>query len=336
MNFALTLALAFLSLPAFAHVKWFATNTDQGAMITSFSQLNYPSFWFLLSLSVVTIALLVYLDRKLESWSPYSRLNKLLASYSHEAEVYLRVFAGAALLLAWADDTIIAPELKVSEFVGWWEFWLVILLLTRTTAWIAGLGMMALYFYAILHFGFFHLLDYLVYATVAYFFIVGAPFLKKNKAIYASRIPALYVGLGFSLCWAALEKIVFPHWGLDVLSQRPELTFGLNHEFFLLACAFIELSLGYLLIVGILQRPLALTITVVFVLTTMVFGKTEVIGHTILHGALLVFVLVGQGGYFNPPIKIHRSTAMRAIFAGVNFVVVTGLLGFAYLKMSSH
>ena len=195
--------------------------------------------------------------------------------------------------------------------------------------------MIALYIYAVTHFGFFHMLDYLVYLAIGYYFLVSAPVPGKSKVMQGSRIPVLYFGLGFSLCWAALEKIVFPHWGLNVLSQKPQLTFGMDHEFFLLACAFIELSLGYLLIIGLLQRPLALTITVVFLLTSMVFGKTEVIGHTILHGALLVFTVVGAGHYYTPPVKLHRGLVMRALFAAVNFVVVVGVLAYAYMKMSA-
>ena len=156
----------------------------------------------------------------------------------------------------------------------------------------------------------------------------------KNPKIYNLRVPALYIGLGFSLYWAALEKVFYPTWGLDVLSQHPGLTMGLNPEFFLLACAFVELCLGYLLIIGLLQRPMALTITLVFFSTTAVFGKVEVIGHTLLHGALLVFIVMGPGSYYKPPVKIHKNIWLRAAFTAVNFIIVTALLAYPYNLVS--
>ena len=36
-------------------------------------------------------------------------------------------------------------------------------------------------------------------------------------------IPALYATIGFSLCWVALEKIVYPRWALYLLEQHPQL-----------------------------------------------------------------------------------------------------------------
>lgn len=319
----------FFLFPAFAqaHVKWFAGYSYDQAP-AEWASLNHTAFWSLLILSFFTIGLLVYGNTVLEKWSAYSRLNSRLESHSGKAGLILRIFTGASLLLSWQADSMIAPELKISsQFWGYFQFVLALLMLGAKTSAIAGAGMMLLYIYAITQYGLFHLADYVVYAAIGYFLLVSV---SKNQRILNSRIPALYIGLGFSLCWAALEKIFYPTWGLEILQQQPGLTMGLPHEFFLLACAFVEVSLGYLLIIGLLQRPLALTITLVFFTTTAFFGKTEIVGHTILHGALLVFIVVGPGGYFRPPIDWHKSLAMRAAFASVNFLIVGGLLGFAY------
>jgi uncharacterized membrane protein YphA (DoxX/SURF4 family) len=323
----------WLPATAQAHVKWFSRfGYDQAPQ--GLSQLNNPTFWSLLALTVVTLALFVYLDRKLETWEPYRKLDQKLRSYEEQAPVILRIFTGASLLLAWQGDSMIAPELKIpSQAVGWYQFGLCLLLLGRFTSAFAGAGMIALYLYAITQYGMFHMLDYLVYPAIGYFLLVSN---AKELRIRSSRVPALYLGLGFSLCWAALEKIFYPNWGLEVLQQAPGLTMGLPHEFFLLSCAFVELSLGYLLIIGLIQRPLALTITLVFFTTTAFFGKTEVVGHTLLHGALLVFIVLGTGGYYKPPIALHRNLGLRMAFASVNFVIVLALLGGAYHALSSQ
>ncbi len=321
-----------LTIPftAFAHVKWFTRSSD--TRVVPFSDLNHPAFWFLLGLSVVTLALFTYADRLLENWPAYQKFNNTLESYANRATVILRVFTGASLLLSWQADSMIAPELKIhSGSVGWFQFVLALLLLFAKTTPIAGVGMIGLYFYAMKDYGFFHMLDYLVYPAIGYFFLVAS---FKNKQISQTRIPALYIGLGFSLCWAALEKVFFPHWGMDVLRQEPMLTMGLPPDFFLLACAFVELSLGYLLIIGLMQRPLALTITLVFLTTSSFFGKTEVIGHTILHGALLVFTVLGPGKYYPPPIEFHQRLGLRAAFVAINFVIVIGLLAATYHWMA--
>ena len=106
--------------------------------------------------------------------------------------------------------------------------------------------------------------------------------------------------------------------------------FGVPLEFFLLGTAFVEFSLGYLLILGVLGRPLALTITIVFLLTTLVLGKTEVIGHTLLHGALIVFVIRGTGEVYRPPIAFNRRLPLRVAFGAINFALLLGILIFPY------
>lgn len=325
------LTILLYSFSAMAHVKWF-TRSRMDLPPTPLHSLNTFNFWFLTVLSVLTIALFVYFDERFSKWKAYVKFDRYLESFSKNSVLILRIFTGAALLLSWQADSMIAPELRLSSnLIGWLQFFMALLLLGRQTASITGLLMIFVYFYAMSQYGFFHLLDYLVYPAIGYFLAVSN---FQNPRIKYSRIPALYFGLGFSLCWAALEKIFFPNWGLDVLVQHPALTMGLPDSFFLLACAFIELSLGYLLIIGLLQRPLALTITLVFFTTTAFFGKAELIGHTILHGALLVFIVVGPGGYYPRPIDFHKRLWLKAAFAGINFVLVAALLGFLYHQMS--
>lgn len=331
MNRALLLILTVIPQFSLAHVKWF-TDYSINQPPASFSELNHFSFWFLFGLSIITLALFVYFDRKLESWSAYNTLNNHLMNFSDRAVIVLRVFTGAALLLAWQDDSMIAPELTIEHpFIGWLQFFMALGFLWSLTTPVSGTAMIGLWFYAMAQYGFFHMLDYLIYPAIGLFLILS---FVKNPRVFNLRVPTLYIGLGFSLCWAALEKIFYPQWGLDVISQNPALTMGLDPEFFLLACAFVELCLGYLLIIGLLQRPLALVITLVFFTTTVFFGKVEVIGHTILHGALIVFIILGQGNYYKPPVEIHKNLKLRSAFAAVNFVFVFILLALPYWYFS--
>ena len=54
----------------------------------------------------------------------------------------------------------------------------------------------------------------------------ASPFSSRRPAPRASagwRLPALFATVGFSLCWVALEKLVYPQWGLYVIGRHPQL-----------------------------------------------------------------------------------------------------------------
>ena len=179
--------------------------------------------------------------------------------------------------------------------------------------------MLALYGYGFSLFTALHMLDYVFFAGVGVAFLVSQAPSERARAL---GLPALYLTVGFSLCWVALEKLVYPEWGLYVLSQNPQLALGFPLDFFLTAAAFVEFSLGYLLIICLLQRPFALVVTLVFFTTTLVFGKTEVIGHTLIHAALLVFLIEGPGTVYRAPYTFHTRPALRTAFASVNLGIL--------------
>jgi uncharacterized membrane protein YphA (DoxX/SURF4 family) len=314
-------------------VKWFS-NYDFQQKPLEFSDLNTPVFWFLFGLSIVSLPLFVWLDRIAENSPLYNKVNSFLDRYSDQGPLIMRVAMGAVLLMSWQGDSVIAPEIPVGTPIwGWFQFLLALLLLFRETTPYAGAGILILYMKGISEHGFFHMLDYVVYPAVGLFLILSY---MKNEKYRNLNLPVLYSGLGFSLCWVAFEKMIYPFWGLSVLEQAPALTMGLPHGFFLLSCAFIEFTLGYMLIIALLHRPLAVIITLVFFTTTCFFGKMEIVGHTILHGALLVFIVKGPGSYYQAPIRIHKSFVMRTLFACVNFVILFFLLAIPYQKMSSN
>ena len=317
------LLVAGTAQPAWAHVKWFS-RFSFGDRPRTAAEVLTPTFVALALLSMATIAAMVLLDRRLAGIPTYRRVNDWLSSRSDRAVLVMRIGAGAALLLSWQADAMLAPELRVAEgWLGWFQFALAFLLLFDRTVALAGAGLMVLYAIGVFRFGPFHMLDYVVYAGIGYYLAVSG---AGERKIRGTGLPALYASVGFSLCWVALEKMVYPQWGLYVLEQNPALSLGLPLSFFLLAAAFVEFSLGYLLIINLLQRPLALVITLVFFTTTLVFGKVEVIGHTPIHAALVVFLLEGPGRVYRPPVALHRGLGLRTAFAAVNFALLLALL----------
>jgi len=307
---------------ALAHVKWFA-DFDFGDRPATFSQLLSPTFLALAALSFIAVGMLAVAERRLEEERWYARVNGWLAARSEHGLLVLRVTVGASLLLSWQADSLLAPELPAAAWIGWAQFAAAFLLLFARTVPIAGALMLGLFALALGRHGAFHMLDYLHIAGVAWFLVVAQ---SRSRRLRETRIPVLYLTVGFSLCWLAMEKFLHPQWTLYLLEQNPGLALGLDPDFFRVAAAFVEFALGYLLIICLFQRPLALVITCVFFMTTLVFGKTEVIGHTLIHGALIVFLLEGPGRFYRPPIAFHERTALRAAFAAVNYALLLGVL----------
>lgn len=328
-KFAMTFLGLFIATTALAygHVKWFSEFSFDDRPL-NLSEAVGPLFIGLLILSMVVISAMVLLEKKLQDWPLYSHIDEWLQNKKGNSLLIMRIVTGATLLLSWQGDAILVPELQAAGgWLGWYQFILAFMLLFDRFVKYSGAGLILLYIYSIFQFGAFHMLDHFLFAGAGYFLMVSD---SENQKIKESRLPVLYATVGFSLCWLAIEKIIYPQWALYILEQNPQLTLGLDVEFFLMSAAFVEFALGYLLIICLLQRPLALIITLVFFSTTLVFGKVEVIGHTLAHGALIVFLLEGPGSIYKTPITFHKKLSMRAAFGAVNFAILLGILLFAY------
>jgi uncharacterized membrane protein YphA (DoxX/SURF4 family) len=331
-NLYTLLALLAATFTASAHVKWFATWSFNDAPRT-IGEIITPPFIGLTALTIVALMASVFIDRRLGDTPWYKRIIAWFDARQPYALLVLRIGLGMTLMLAWAGDTLLTPDLPLSNpVIGWVQFILALLLIFPQTVPVAGAGTLLLYLLGIVEFGAFYMLDYFIFVGVGIYLIVAK---LPNARLQSLRLPALYFSVGFSLVWVAIEKIIYPQWGMDVLAANPALTLGLDPSFFLLAAAFVELALGYLLIIGLLERPMAVVITLVFFTTTVIFGKTEVIGHTIIHAALIAFLLEGTRRTVYPaPIDIHRTLGWRVAFAAVNFVLMVALLLIPYQLMS--
>lgn len=321
--------LLFLALPqnTFAHVKWFSQFSFLDEPRT-FTQILTPIYLSMIVLTILVIGVMVYLERTLSNQGWYGRLNDWLSDRQPYSMLIMRIAIGAVLLINWASNAVLTPELAAPNgWVSWLQFVLAIGLIFPKTTYLSGAGLLLLYLLAIFEFGIFHMLDYLHFAGIGVYFLVSD---FEDEKLRGLALPALYATIGFSLIWLGYEKLVYPEWALYLLDQNPQLALGLNPLFFLQAAAFVELALGYLLIIGLLERPLAATITLVFFMTTMIFGKLEVIGHTPIHAALVVFLFNGPGAFYKPPIAIHERLNWRMAFGMVNFVILMVLFGLAY------
>ena len=322
-----------IQLPAFGHVKWFSSFAYIDKPL-SLPEILTPLFFILALTSLLGISASVFIDDFFVRQPWYKKIEDVLNKYAGKSDLIIRIATGSVLLLSWQSGTWLVPELDVeNQLIEFSQLILALLIVSNRLTRYAGVGLILHYFAALYVYDFVHLFDYIYILGAGYYLVVVS---SPKKTWRASALPALYASVGFSLFWVAIEKIVYPQWALSILNSKPFLTMGFDPEFFLLASAFVEISLGFLLIVCLLQRPIALAITGLFISTTLVFGKLEFIGHAIVHAALIVFVLRGSGTTFRTPITFFYHIHQRVIFSALAFSLMLVVLIPWYTHLASR
>lgn len=325
----LFLGLLLLLSPFYAdaHVKWF---TKLEPVKETIENILSSLFMSVALLSAIIISLLPQIlpvlskwkwsqaiDHKLDSWRVYSRA---LLKYGTAAALVIQVFSG----------TVLAPEFQITQSWMSYVMWGIILLLVvphhiATKA--ASLGLFGVIGYLTQQNGLFHMLDYGFYVAIAFALLI-----EKTK-IENWGFPFLYLGTGLSLCWVAVEKWVYPGLSLDIVATHHVPTFGFAPSAFIVLAAFIEFVVGYLLVVGVLNRTLSVVVTLIFISTTLLFGYTEVVGHFMIHILLIIFLIEGVS-FYNPPIKMHERKIDQIVFIFLNFLFMLGMFLLIYYRFA--
>lgn len=301
--------------PTFLHVKWF-TDPGHNQVLHYSDIISQPGFLLWLAVTLAGLLLSAVFNEKLKRVPWIDRIHHVLDKGKPYLPEILRYGLGIGLLLQLASASYLAPELHGDR---WWIKLLLVAavagLISRKTLVVSSVSLAALYGTAISEFGLFHALDYSFYLGIIYFLLVA------NTRWKATATPMLYLFTGFSLAWVAFEKFAMPGMAVDIVKEYGIPTFGFSVEHFILISAFIEIGLAWSFIVGILNRFVSLLVTLVFITTTTVFGFTEIIGHTVVHTLLIMFVIEGEGA-FRTPFEFHRSPVLRCLFVLVNFCVL--------------
>jgi uncharacterized membrane protein YphA (DoxX/SURF4 family) len=116
---------------------------------------------------------------------------------------------------------------------------------------------------------------------------------------FSSALPVLRIGVGLTLITLALHnKFLNPTLTVAVVSEY-ELNFmhvfGFTDVHFAFSAAVTELTFGLLILAGVATRTVVATLSVFFILTLIVFGPVELLGHLPLLGVALLLVLRGSG-----------------------------------------
>jgi len=120
----------------------------------------------------------------------------------------------------------ITPELKTSEiWVPWLHLAMGLFALSRRTAFITGLGIIFLYAVSIEHYGIYHLIDYMIFLGIGFFFMASASDSAKWRK---SAFVVLFASTGLTLTWAAIEKFAYPQWTFALLQANPGMPKGMD------------------------------------------------------------------------------------------------------------
>jgi uncharacterized membrane protein YphA (DoxX/SURF4 family) len=308
-----------------AHVKWFTKLEPEKVPL---EEILSTEFIVISLLIAILLAVLSQWIPKLMEIPGVSKVDLKLDSYRKYSRYILKYGTALAFILQVVNRTMFAPEFTIS---GTWQMvvmWVIILMLLiphHIATKVAALVMLGLFISIWNEAGWFHMLDYGFYIAIIGVFLVG------RTKLEIAGFPFLYLGTGLSLCWVAVEKWVYPMMTTDIIHEHNVPTFDFDPELFVVLAAFIEFVVGYLLVVGILNRLLAVVVTILFILTTTIFGYTEVVGHAMIHIVLIIFIIEGIS-FYHPPIKMHRTRLDQMIFVFLNFLFVLSTFLLIYYR----
>ncbi|WP_235918252.1 hypothetical protein [Paenibacillus lutrae] len=304
----------------YMHVKWFTEDMDWHPM--PMAKVITPIFLFWLGFTLVVLLLSAFFNERLERISLIRKVHLFLDRLKRFQVPILRIGLGLGLLLQLSTGSFLAPTF-VSE--QWWVYAVlsiaILSLLHRKLLFVSGIALTVLYMYTLTKYGLFESLDYMFYVGIIYYLLIINTKWKK------SALPVLYTFTGLSLAWLSMEKMTLAKLACSLMHEYGIPTLGFTVEDFVLISAFIELGLAWAFIVGLMNRFTALALTGVFLSTTTFFGFTEIVGHTVVHTLLIIFLIEGRGEsktLFN----FHRRPVLRYTFVVVNFcVLLFGLMG---------
>lgn len=307
------------------HVKWFATVPPEKIPI---EEILSPLFLSVALLVAVLLAVLSQVMNLLMDIPFAKKLDVTLDNLRQYSRYILKYGTALAFIIQVLSGTMFAPDFTIDytwEAITMWVIIAGLLIPHHISTKFAAVVMLGLFVYEWSNTGWFYMLDYGFYIAIIGVLLVG------NTKLENWGFPFLYLGTGLSLCWVAVEKWVYPSMTVDIIEHHGIPTFGFEPMAFIVLAAFIEFVVGYLLVVGILNRILAVVLTVIFILTTTVFGMTEIIGHAMIHIVLIIFIIEGVS-FYNPPIKIHRTRLDQMIFVFLNFIFVLATFILIYYR----
>jgi hypothetical protein len=300
-------------------VKWFAP-FDVNAPPKPIGEVLNGQFVKFFLASAVAVCACFWADRTAYRRGVLRALDARLKRLDDLSILILRLSAAIFLIAVWVwylaygTAFYITPELRAhSAYVPWLQLALALCALFRRTLPAVGLGIFALYGLALRDYSLFHLLDYMIFVGLGYFFTVAT--IKRGNWRKSGFI-VLFAATGITLLWAAMEKFAYPEWSYAMLRLHPDMLMGLQPETFMLLAGFVEFSVAFVLLgaASIAGRVVALAFQAIFMLAIFEFGLLDAIGHLMIIAILFVLFMRGPTSAREILVLREKSVAMEIYF----------------------
>lgn len=288
-----------LSLPASAHVKWFAPYIVEAQPQKIAQTLADRWFWTGILLVLVFFLATRWIEKTRAGAAILAGMDKVSNPLWLRLDDFMRFVIAAFFVAIFAVGGVyLTPDLRTPhEWVSWMQLVIAALVFSRRTMPFAAAGIIALWVLALSEYQLFHLLDYLALGVAVSAYLVlessGRPEWRKY------RFEVLRWGVAIALMWSSLEKFAYPEWFYPLVEEKPFLTFGMPRDVFIPMAGVAEFTMGFgLLWTALIRRLSAVSLFVIFNAAVYPFGRMDLVGH-----ALIMAVIVAIAADPTPQVR---------------------------------
>lgn len=308
----MTQTWGFFSPFTTVHVKWFSEENVKMPPLNTIVNSSFISITVLFALGII---ILPWLHSKLHHIKIGHCLFVRLENYKIYFFPFIKYSFVVILIVQMTSGWLFAPELTIQHYLVSFFVGISIICFLFSFTFMVKVGafiIFSLFVMMGIQYGVGHMIDYFFYLAILFVLIM------KNTKWEKWNMHILYLMTGLSLSWVAVEKLMYPQVveELAVENQIPML--GLSPRTFSYLSAFIEFLAGYLLIIGLFPRFLSLFLTLLFIITSTVFGYVEVKGHLMIHFILILFMIDGNSTY-SSPIFYYRHLSPQMLWISLCF-----------------
>ena len=302
-------ALLAATMPAMAHVKWFAPYIVGAPPAPVMLTLTNPWFWTAMVLVLAFFMVTRTIELSRFGDPILNAMDRLTDPLWRRLDDFVRAVIAAFFIAIFAIGGVyLTPDLRTpAEWVSWMQFAIACLIFSRRTQPIAAVGIVVLWFVALRDYDVFHLLDYLALGVgIAAYLVLEA---SGNPEWRKHRFEVLRWGVAIALMWSSLEKFAYPDWFYPLVEEKPFLTFGLPRDVFIPMAGVTEFTLGFgMLWTPLVRRLSALALFIIFNAAVYPFGRIDLIGHGLIM-AVIVAIAADHTRELHFLPKLRRSLA---------------------------
>lgn len=288
------------------HVKWFVDYEE----MTGGGEIGFEFFekavgiCFVMTLVVLLCAF--YCEKKL-------KVPKWLVNFGDKYRKWLlwsfQLLVALFFFFSAYENILIAPIFIVDTLIEQILMWILVgvgvLLIANLWLWLAGFLLLAVYVSVGYLYGVSTILEHAHLLGLSLFFILTGWSFKFGNFIHQLKFKAqdiLRILTGVALIvlgW--VEKLAYPVVGEEFLKLHnwnfihDLLGISLmDNHFFVIAAGFVEMLFGLILVLGWVTRLNTLVLAVFFIITAIILGPHEVLGHLPIFAIAILLLVWGK------------------------------------------